>query len=117
MIETFQLLPGLGWLTAAVFGLMVGSFLNVVMYRLPVMLGRDWDAQLEEWQAEREGTTEAEPEHDLATTAEVLIQTATAETLAEANAAAEAFFEANPQPRSEERRVGIECRSRWSLYH
>ncbi|MEO0346352.1 MAG: A24 family peptidase [Pseudomonadota bacterium] len=90
MIETFQLLPWLWWLTAAVFGLVVGSFLNVVIYRLPVMLERDWDAQLEEWQAERAGTADAEPEDDLATTAEVLIQTATAGTLAEANVAPEA---------------------------
>lgn len=31
--------------TAALLGLMVGSFLNVVIYRLPVMLQRDWRAQ------------------------------------------------------------------------
>ena len=71
------------------FALLFGSFLNVVIYRLPVMLERDWDAQLEEWQAERAGSPDADPEDDLATTAEVLIQTATAETLAEANVAAE----------------------------
>ena len=28
-----------------VLGLVVGSFLNVVIYRLPVMLDRDWRAQ------------------------------------------------------------------------
>jgi len=26
-------------------GLMVGSFLNVVIYRLPIMLERDWRSQ------------------------------------------------------------------------
>src|ERR1700678_3742346 len=29
-------------------GLMVGSFLNVVIYRLPIMLERDWRAQAAE---------------------------------------------------------------------
>lgn len=32
---------------AAVFGLLVGSFLNVVIYRLPVMLNRAWRSQCE----------------------------------------------------------------------
>jgi leader peptidase (prepilin peptidase)/N-methyltransferase len=35
------LLPGLGVL----LGLLIGSFLNVVIYRLPVMLDRDWRQQ------------------------------------------------------------------------
>jgi len=33
---------------AGVFGLLVGSFLNVVIYRLPVMLQRDWARQCRE---------------------------------------------------------------------
>ena len=33
---------------AGVVGLLVGSFLNVVIHRLPVMLERDWRAQLDE---------------------------------------------------------------------
>ena len=53
MIEAFQLVPWLWWLAAALIGLTVGSFLNVVIYRMPLMLERDWDAQLAEWQAER----------------------------------------------------------------
>ena len=32
----------------AVLGLCIGSFLNVVIHRLPVMLERDWRAQLDE---------------------------------------------------------------------
>lgn len=32
-------------LAAGALGLVVGSFLNVVIYRLPVMLQRDWEAQ------------------------------------------------------------------------
>ncbi|TFG84225.1 MAG: prepilin peptidase, partial [Chromatiales bacterium] len=35
------MLPGLGVL----LGLLIGSFLNVVIYRLPVMLDRDWRQQ------------------------------------------------------------------------
>ena len=30
---------------AGLFGLMIGSFLNVVIHRLPVMMERDWEAQ------------------------------------------------------------------------
>jgi leader peptidase (prepilin peptidase) / N-methyltransferase len=33
---------------ALVFGLLVGSFLNVVVYRLPIMMRRDWRAQCAE---------------------------------------------------------------------
>ena len=32
-----------------VLGLVVGSFLNVVIYRLPVMLDREWRAQAAEY--------------------------------------------------------------------
>ena len=50
-MDIFRLLaqtPPLLWLTAALFGLVVGSFLNVVIYRLPVMLDRSWRAQCAE---------------------------------------------------------------------
>ena len=32
-------------LLAGIIGLLVGSFLNVVIYRLPIMMERDWRAQ------------------------------------------------------------------------
>ena len=32
--------------TALVFGALIGSFLNVVIYRLPVMMERDWEDEL-----------------------------------------------------------------------
>ena len=35
-----------------VLGLMVGSFLNVVIYRLPLMMERDWQAQYQEYLGE-----------------------------------------------------------------
>jgi leader peptidase (prepilin peptidase) / N-methyltransferase len=43
---------------ALLLGLMVGSFLNVVIYRLPVMLERDWRAQAAELLAPMDAVTE-----------------------------------------------------------
>ncbi len=40
--------PAVFALAAGVFGLMVGSFLNVVIHRLPIMMQRDWAAQCAE---------------------------------------------------------------------
>ncbi len=39
-------------LVAGLFGLMVGSFLNVVIHRLPIMMERDWAAQCAELRGE-----------------------------------------------------------------
>lgn len=55
------MLSGLPWLDAAligVLGLLIGSFLNVVIHRLPQMMERQWAAEC----AELSGT--AAPEHD-----------------------------------------------------
>ena len=41
-------------IVAALFGLIVGSFLNVVIYRLPVMMEQEWRSHC----AEFLGTTE-----------------------------------------------------------
>src|SRR5262245_54222470 len=52
--------------TCLAFGLLVGSFLNVVIYRLPVMLEREWRAECADLCAGGCGsapdTTAAEPE-------------------------------------------------------
>ena len=40
--------PWLFPLMAAVFGLIVGSFLNVVIYRLPIMMEREWRKECSE---------------------------------------------------------------------
>ncbi|MDZ4261320.1 MAG: prepilin peptidase, partial [Pseudomonadota bacterium] len=48
MIDTFQTLPWLFILAAGVLGLIVGSFLNVVIHRLPQMMQRDWRMQCRE---------------------------------------------------------------------
>ncbi len=79
MIEIFQLVPWLWWLAAALTGLVVGSFLNVVIYRLPVMLQRDWDAQLAEWQAEREADATAPHDDGAPPDAAAIIDAATAD--------------------------------------
>ena len=58
-MSTFDFLsasPGIVALVCLLLGLMVGSFLNVVVHRLPLMLRRDWRAQsveiLGEWAGE-----------------------------------------------------------------
>ncbi|MCL4315732.1 MAG: A24 family peptidase [Gammaproteobacteria bacterium] len=45
MIDILRASPWLFVLSAGVLGLVVGSFLNVVIYRLPRMMQRDWRAQ------------------------------------------------------------------------
>jgi leader peptidase (prepilin peptidase)/N-methyltransferase len=37
------------------FGLLIGSFLNVVIHRLPIMMERDWQAQCAEYAAQTAG--------------------------------------------------------------
>lgn len=43
--NAFEVFPVLGLITAGILGLLIGSFLNVVIYRLPKMMERDWRAQ------------------------------------------------------------------------
>jgi len=59
----FDLLIAYGWqwLTLATWAaLCVGSFLNVVIYRLPVMMDKDWRAQAEEFLAQTKSGSTAE---------------------------------------------------------
>ncbi len=44
--------PAVFALAAGLLGLMVGSFLNVVIHRLPLMMERDWAAQCAEFKGE-----------------------------------------------------------------
>ena len=60
MIELLSVSPGLFVGVCLVFGLTLGSFLNVVIYRLPVMLERQWRAQCAELSAES-GTASPAP--------------------------------------------------------
>lgn len=52
MLELFSELPAFFIVTAFVVALLVGSFLNVVIYRLPIMMERDMRAECEEILAE-----------------------------------------------------------------
>jgi len=45
----FQYSPWLFYSTVLLFGLCVGSFLNVVVYRLPLMMERDWKLECHEF--------------------------------------------------------------------
>jgi len=45
----FQSTPWLFYTTVLFFGLCVGSFLNVVAYRLPIMMERDWKLECHEF--------------------------------------------------------------------
>jgi len=51
--------PAVFALAAGVLGLMVGSFLNVVIHRLPIMMERDWAAQCAELKGEAPPVFEA----------------------------------------------------------
>jgi leader peptidase (prepilin peptidase)/N-methyltransferase len=55
VIDTLQAFPAAFIASCLVLGLLVGSFLNVVIYRLPIMLDREWRAQC----AELAGTAKA----------------------------------------------------------
>ena len=49
LVDTFRAVPWFFVGTAILIGMMVGSFLNVVIHRLPIMLERDWKAQCLEY--------------------------------------------------------------------
>jgi leader peptidase (prepilin peptidase)/N-methyltransferase len=48
ILEYLRFNPGVFLLLCTVLGLLVGSFINVVAYRLPVMMERDWQSQCRE---------------------------------------------------------------------
>jgi leader peptidase (prepilin peptidase) / N-methyltransferase len=53
-VEVFELWPLALFVVVGVFGLLAGSFLNVVVYRLPLMMERDWREQCAELLAQPE---------------------------------------------------------------
>jgi leader peptidase (prepilin peptidase)/N-methyltransferase len=69
VIEAFQAYPFFYVATALVVGLLVGSFLNVVIYRLPEIMMRSWRAECQEFLA---GETPAHGEKTLAAKSEEL---------------------------------------------
>lgn len=45
IVNVLELFPVFGIISGGILGLLVGSFLNVVIYRVPKMMERDWRAQ------------------------------------------------------------------------
>jgi len=52
--DYFSTAPAAFSIACGVLGLLIGSFLNVVIYRLPIMMERDWKQQCEEFLADDE---------------------------------------------------------------
>lgn len=58
----FQHYPDLIWFGTGILGLLVGSFLNVVIYRLPIMMEKEWQQECNLYfQSDNGAATEAEP--------------------------------------------------------
>lgn len=55
MLAFLQQHPAVFLLAISVLGLMVGSFLNVVIHRLPIMMRRAWADECREWLNEEDG--------------------------------------------------------------
>ena len=49
ILSVFESTPWLFYTATLLLGLCVGSFLNVVIYRLPVILERDWRIQCHDY--------------------------------------------------------------------
>jgi leader peptidase (prepilin peptidase) / N-methyltransferase len=62
VLEQLRLNPGLALIVMSVLGLMVGSFLNVVIYRLPKMMELAWAHDMASQAAEAKGESIPEPE-------------------------------------------------------
>lgn len=64
MVPLIELAQGLPWLYLSLvflFSLMVGSFLNVVIHRLPIMLEREWQAEYSDYFGGEVAASPAEP--------------------------------------------------------
>lgn len=61
ILKVIDLYPAIGWTSAAIFGLLVGSFLNVVICRLPVMMEREWRLQAIDFLGEENVKDAAKP--------------------------------------------------------
>jgi leader peptidase (prepilin peptidase)/N-methyltransferase len=51
-VELFEVWPVTLFIVAGLLGLLAGSFLNVIAYRIPIMMERAWRAQCEELKAQ-----------------------------------------------------------------
>jgi len=65
IFQLFQQYTEVYYLTAFLLGLIVGSFLNVVIYRLPIMLKAGWKSECQAFLAEEEGLPHAHNEEQI----------------------------------------------------
>ena len=68
MVPLIELAQGLPWLYLSLiflFSLMVGSFLNVVIHRLPIMMERAWHAEYSDYFGDGEETPPATGRYNL----------------------------------------------------
>ena len=68
MVPLIELAQGLPWLYLSLiflFSLMVGSFLNVVIHRLPIMMERAWHAEYSDYFGDDEETPPATGRYNL----------------------------------------------------
>ena len=61
LFDAFRAVPWFFIGTSVSLGLLVGSFLNVVIHRLPIMLERDWKAQCLEYLGDKIVVKQSEP--------------------------------------------------------
>nr|WP_136250308.1 A24 family peptidase [Ningiella ruwaisensis] len=64
MIELIQQSPTFFIGFTFVLSLLVGSFLNVVIYRLPVMMKREWEAEVQAYQSDAKGEQAESQKHE-----------------------------------------------------
>src|SRR5262245_27756582 len=62
LADLFTALPALWTAVVFVFSLLVGSFLNVVIHRVPIMLEREWRVQAQEILREKQGDVGLKPD-------------------------------------------------------
>ncbi len=62
LIYALQNYPTFLYIVTAIYGLLVGSFLNVVIYRLPIMMENDWREQCAELNSTNSQTEQASAE-------------------------------------------------------
>ncbi|WP_108649261.1 prepilin peptidase [Dongshaea marina] len=61
LLALYQLYPWLYFLLLAIFSLLIGSFLNVVIARLPVMMERQWQQEYREYFTPDDAEPSSEP--------------------------------------------------------
>ena len=61
LFEALETYPGVAIGFTVILGLLVGSFLNVVIHRLPKMMERDWEEQCKEFIANQNDVASSPP--------------------------------------------------------